>query len=163
MDNCFDESSEVQNIVIWIEQLGSDDKVQETEAIRALSAIGAPAIPFLIQALHDIDRWYNAVQVLVDIGAPAVDALIACLSVPKMDSFAFEALTRIGKPAVLPLIQVLQSSQAAAQSWAALALGFIGDTRAIEALTHVLQDNNVDVREEVQEALARIRSSPENG
>lgn len=153
------EAYEEQQILMWIEQLESDDNIKETEAIHALSAIGTPAIPFLIQALYDIDRWYNASQTLITIGAPAVDALIACLNVPVIDNFAFEALTRIGEPAVLPLIQVLQPSQEAARSWSALALGFIGDTRAIEALTNALQGDNAAVRREAKEALVHIKTN----
>ncbi|MEM8536194.1 MAG: HEAT repeat domain-containing protein [Chloroflexota bacterium] len=153
------EAYEEQQILMWIEQLESRDRAQATKAIRALSAIGTPAIPFLIQALHDIDRWHNAVQTLITIGAPAVDPLIACLSVPVIDNFAFEALTRIGESAVLPLIQVLQSSHKAAQAWAALALGFIGDIRAIEALINALQDDNAAVRKEAKKALVRIKTN----
>lgn len=69
---------------------------------------------------------------------------------------AVEALVKIGAPAVEPLIAALQHRDNAIRITSAKVLGQIGDGRAVKALTAALEDKNVDVRQAVTEALAKV-------
>ncbi|MGF1674094.1 MAG: HEAT repeat domain-containing protein [Rivularia sp. (in: cyanobacteria)] len=57
---------------------------------------------------------------------------------------------------VEPLINVLQEEYYLSRYWAAIALGYLGDDRAIPALNELLQDNNEMVREAAQNSLSQI-------
>lgn len=99
----------------------------------ALSRIGAPAIPALIEALkgEDIPKRAGAAKALGGMeaaAAPALPALIENLSNGDQDfrRELVEALSLIGAPAVKPLTEALASSDAKTREGAALALGQIG-------------------------------------
>ncbi len=92
------------------------------------------------------------------LGEPAVETLIEALR-----RFGWpetrEALAKIGKPAVEPLIQSLNHQASWTRFGAATALGEIGDERAVEPLTRLLNnENNEEVREATREALEKIRT-----
>jgi HEAT repeat protein len=91
--------------------LRSRDGLHRKAAREKLYEVGAPAVPALMQALHDTDeqmRW-EAAKTLTMIPDPrAADALVSVLK----DSFsirwlAAEALIKIGEPAIVPLIRGL--------------------------------------------------------
>jgi len=144
-----------------IDLLASDDVVVREQAITWLLQIREPAIPFLIHALHDSDRWHAAVETLVRIGQPAVEPLIGVLYDAPINTFAFEALTRIGEPAVPALLNVLHHPQREARFWVVEALGEIGDTRAIAPLKLVaLHDPNEEIQRNATRALAHMGVLP---
>ena len=71
-----------------------------------------------------------------------------------------EALARIGKPAVEPLIQSLEDYAAWARFGAATALGEIGDKKAVEPLTRLLEkENNEEIKEAAEKALEKINEN----
>jgi len=116
----------------------------------------------LIRLLHhsDPDVQYEAAGALGDIGDPrAVEPLIAAL---KNDEFsgvrwiAAEALCKLGAPAVDPLIGALQHHNDDVRWKAAVALGEIGDPRAVEPLIALLCDEDRFVKGRAAHALGLI-------
>jgi len=74
-----------------------------------------------------------------------------------------KVLVDIGSPVVMPLIDFLFDSNEKIRSHAAFALGRIGDARAIESLTFVLQnDSSKDVIRNAAEALEKTGKSAIN-
>lgn len=113
-----------------IEKLREVDADGRSEAIRAVAAMGAPAVPPLIEALND-DEWHvrqRAVETLGEIGDPrAVAPLLAMLKDTEwyVRRAAIQALDDLGagRPAVLPLIEALKDEEARVRRRAAEALG----------------------------------------
>ena len=66
-------------------------------------------------------------------------------------------LGKMGKQAVPALIDTLNSEKVEVRKCAAYALGRIGDSRAIHALTHALQDAHQGVAKWAANALKAIR------
>ena len=66
---------------------------------------------------------------------------------------------KIGEPAVEPLIKALEDEDGGVRSSAAVALGWMLDSRAVEPLNKVLiYDEDSDVREAAEDALLRLRT-----
>jgi HEAT repeat protein len=119
------------------------------------------ALPYLFEALrdHDSDRAGAARRVLILIGTPALDELITVL--------------RDRNPEY-PEREVRQELELSKENWmfrcgneppppildprrlAAIALGEIGDARAIEPLTEALADQNLALRADAERALAKL-------
>jgi HEAT repeat protein len=119
------------------------------------------ALPYLFEALrdHDSDRAIAAKRVLILIGTPAVDELIKVL--------------RDRNPEY-PEREVKQELERSKENWmfrcgneppppildprrlAAIALGEIGDGRAVEPLTEALADQNLALRADAARALAKL-------
>lgn len=145
------------------------EPVQERIA-KVFERIGKPAVEPLCEVLLDYypnsDRG-NAIvaETLGNIGdtravEPLIDAL--CQSEDEFEEEVIEeALVKIGKPAVEPLIKALQQEDELYCRWGlAKVLGDIGDGRAVEPLTELLEDedDDEDVREAVKKALEEIKS-----
>ena len=85
----------------------------------------------------------------VKFGKPAVESLIAVLEDEDADvsQQAAEALGKTGQPAVEPLIAALDEHVSPnVRTYAATALGMIGDARAVEPLIAALKDGDSHVR-----------------
>jgi HEAT repeat protein len=67
-----------------------------------------------------------------------------------------DALVKIGPPAVEPLIGVLKVENARMRSFAAEALGELGDKRAVKPLVAMLKDEDEEVRRSATEALRKL-------
>ncbi len=93
------------------------------------------AVPFLIEAMGDSFWWYER----EDASGPLL-----------------EALEKFGAQAVGPLIGALTDSEGAVRRNAAVLLGRIGDTRAVEALGMTLYDMHYEVGKAAAESLARF-------
>ncbi|HTE17482.1 MAG TPA: HEAT repeat domain-containing protein [Armatimonadota bacterium] len=113
--------------------------------VRAAAALGAMqdsrAVPPLVAALGD-EQWEvreEAVKALVLMGEPAVQALCAALRQGDLRGRAAEVLGKIGEPAVVPLCAVLKGEDRAASLQAAITLGQIRDTRAVDDLGEALR------------------------
>jgi HEAT repeat protein len=143
-----------------LDGLASRDSVVREQTITAFVQLGEPAIPFLVDALHDIERWYTAVETLVRIGQPAVEPLIGVLNQASIDVFAFEALYRIGEPAVPALLAALHHPSRNVRSWVISVLGEIGDMRAIAPLQLARDDPDAEIRRSATRALERIKGLP---
>ena len=94
----------------------------------------------------------RAIELLIDTfqtkGAAAVETPITMGAV--------RALRVIGEPAVEPLIEALQNEIPTMRKRAAIALGEIGDKRAVEPLTSLLGDKKSFVREATEDALEKL-------
>ncbi len=151
-----DDGSTIEQL---IQALGDSDSDVKWHASQALAKIGAPAVEPLIQALSDRDsnvRQY-AVLALGNIGdTSTIEQLIQALGDSDSDVkwYAIQALAKIGAPAVEPLVQALSDNSICGN--AVLALGSIGDARAIGPLIRMLGSDNNDIQRVAAEALRRI-------
>jgi HEAT repeat protein len=68
----------------------------------------------------------------------------------------WDELVRLGKPIVEILIDALKDEYDLVRMKAAMALGEIGDERALEPLTQILNDKFEDVQKRAKEALEKI-------
>ena len=113
--------------------LKSKDFLVRRKAAGALGKIGdARALEPLIQVLKNGDRDWHVVR------------------------GAAEALGEIGKPVFEPLMQALKDEDPIVRTGVAVALGRIGDARAVEPLIQALKDDWGGVRFEAAEALGKI-------
>ena len=132
-------------------------------ALRALGAIGKPAVEPLICALedeHETVRW-AAANALGEIGdARAVEPLIQALRDENrlVRSGALVALGKMGKPAVEPLIRALADKNSGVRWWVVATLRTVGDERAIEPLKQALEDEDALVRSAAKGALWEIKA-----
>ncbi len=111
--------------------LGANGASTRRRTSWALIAIGDPAIPYLMSALRDINKFARerAAMVLGWIGS---------------------------KKAVVPLSWALDDTNPEVRKMAAWALGKIGEDSAIEALEETLNDQDTGVAEYAKEAIQRL-------
>lgn len=116
----------------------------------------------LIKALGhtDLDVQYLAVEALGDLQDPtAIHPLVTMLSEDQYSALRWksaEALVKIGKDSVEPLIVLLGHPDGDVRWKAAIALGEIGDVRAIDPLIGLLRDQDRYVKGRVAVALGMI-------
>jgi HEAT repeat protein len=139
----------------------SADPDERWWAVRALAAVGAPAVAELVAALEDPDPDVRACAVvgLAELGpAAAVSGLMARLADPSayVARLAADALGRCGQPAVQPLIVALGSGDPATRVGAARALSVLQAPEAIPALFSALDDPSAAVAYYAEEALERM-------
>ncbi len=149
-------------------QLRSNDSSKRLQAVEKLEQSGSKhAVAMLIDALRGLygyrDVPERAFMALVKIGPAAVEPLIAVLEGyfhQDVKKRAVEALVKIGTAAVEPLSAVLKDKDKDnywdVQSRVAMALGNIGDARAVEPLIAALKDSHTIVQWNVVEALEKI-------
>lgn len=145
-----------------IKALKDNDPWVRLEAAKALGKIGDQrGIDLLIEALGDYYLRNTAVRALVEIGEPAIEPLSRALRDRDIggQEGAAEALMKIGKPAVEVLIEALRD-KACRRDIVALALGEIGDIRAIPYLREALDDVNPTVCKAAVLALEEIGKPP---
>jgi len=152
-----------------------EDSDVRSNAARALGKIGdARSVEPLIRALEDSNESFRsaAAEALGDIGdARSVEPLIGALDrwcyetlksgfaaiVGASEWGASHALVKLGSAAVEPLHRVLSSGRSSnLRSFAASALGHIGDARSVEPLIDALADPSDDVKKGVISALVDI-------
>ncbi len=164
----------IRNIMIWltIHRLRSSSPDTRTAAARKLGESGVRhAVPSLLRTLQDEDAAVRtaAAEALARIPHPAAaDPLATALegaATPRMGKTETgvgefkalaEALAAQGKDAAQPAIRLLASQHKDARLWAAWALGRIGSSAAVSALTACLEDRRSDVRSEAALALGAI-------
>ncbi len=134
----------------------------------ALTAVGKPAVPALIDALTHDEWWVRdtAVETLGDIGLEAEDAvpyLIKALGdesrqVRRHASEALGITSQTGSKAVPALIDLLRDNDEVIRRNSVLALARVGSNahEAISALKDTLSDQDRYVRGKSLEALRRI-------
>lgn len=120
------------------------------------------AVPALVGALSD-SSWIvvdSAVSALGSIGVPAVDPLLAVLRNPSggltVDYQIARGLAAMGRQAVPRLTAALSDPSPNLQKWSAVALGEIGDPRAVEGLKRLANTAGPDIRWVAQEQLRRL-------
>lgn len=128
-------------------------------------AIGEPAIPPLIEALHDKKTRQTAATALGHIGVKAVPALIEALKEGgEVGIFAVSALHEIGRPAAEPLLDALRNSpDAEVRAGCAKALQKAGQgvEGAVPALMAALKDDSEKVKSAAGRALAILGKDAE--
>jgi HEAT repeat protein len=114
-----------------------DPKIEVRQAAaKALGSTQHPAaVPYLMEALRDPFWWYEREMQAGDL---------------------FTAIEHMGGMAVEPLIEALKDNEGAVRKYAAVLLGRIGDSRAIEPLGMALYDLHHDVGKASAEALVNF-------
>ena len=140
----------------------------QLDAVFALSAVGRPAVPHLVELLDEKDWWLRAAaaDVLGDLGTTASDTVPHLTRVLDDEAEwvrrnAVEALGNIG-PAAAEAVPALSRRLQDSESWirhnAALALAKIGPTatEAVPALRKNIDDEDRYARANAAVALERI-------
>ena len=140
----------------------------QLDAVFALSAVGRPAVPHLVELLDENDWWLRAAaaDVLGDLGTTASDTVPHLTRVLDDEAEwvrrnAVEALGNIG-PAAAEAVPALSRRLQDSESWirhnAALALAKIGPTatEAVPALRKNIDDEDRYARANAAVALERI-------
>jgi len=114
-----------------------DPKIEVRQAAaKALGNTAHPAaLPYLMEALHDSFWWYEREYAAVDL---------------------LHAIEKMDGAAVDPLIKALEDKEGTVRKFAAILLGKLGDSRAIETLRMTLYDMHHDVGRAAAESLARF-------
>ncbi|NDJ53571.1 MAG: HEAT repeat domain-containing protein [Chloroflexi bacterium] len=112
-----------------------------------------------VRALKDKDQRLAAIQSLMEMGPEAVPALITALE--DRNRFVRESAAHVlghsrDRRAVLPLCAALADSEAAVRQVAAYALGRLNDVRAVPSLMFALRDIKQPVVDAAAFALSHI-------
>jgi HEAT repeat protein len=114
-----------------------DPKIEVRQA--AAKALGdskhPEAVPYLMQALRDSFWWFEREDIVKDL---------------------LSAIEKMGQPVVEPLIEALADKEKTVRKYAAIMLGNLKDTRAIEELGMTLYDLHDEVSLIAAESLAQI-------
>ena len=156
----------IKAIAALIEKL-PEDYSSSHSVVKALSSIGGPAAPLLLQEFkkdkQEGKRRFTAYRVLVDLGSPAIPVLIRAL---KDDSeevrfYAVGALSRIGtasQAAIGALIEKLEDTNKSMRRNAVFALLALDPKRieALPVLIEVLREGNISFGRRAATALGRM-------
>jgi bilin biosynthesis protein len=155
--------------------LGEEDTTYRRAAVKTLGAIGADTVAPLVAALLNSDNVTirgSAAKALAQVAVnypeePFPEVGIQGLKValndanPVVHIAAVMALGQIGTPVVDILVEALQTTDNPALAISLVnALGSIGDSRGVEVLTALTQDDSADsyVRETATSALSRLET-----
>ncbi|MEB3178033.1 MAG: HEAT repeat domain-containing protein [Nostocaceae cyanobacterium] len=155
--------------------LDEEDTTYRRAAVKALGAIGVDAVPPLVEALLNSDNVTvrgSAAKALAQVALNYPDVPFPSVGVqglrsalndanPVVHIAAVMALGEIGSPVVDVLIEALQTTDNPALAISIVnALGSIGDSRGVEVLTAIAQDENADsyVREAATSSLSRLET-----
>ena len=151
---------------ILITDAGEDAAWARIKAAWALAAIGEKSIPLLTNALRDNEESTRrrAGWALIKIGNPSVKLLISSLR--EINKFTRERVAQtlgwIGdERAVNSLLWALKDEEPSVVSAAAWALGRIGSPAALSELQSLVNNENIDIRENAVEAGQRILANKE--
>ncbi|MDY7024267.1 MAG: HEAT repeat domain-containing protein, partial [Cyanobacteriota bacterium] len=138
------EATTTAEVIAQIEQLNTGNRQNRLSAVKTLKKIGSPAIPVLIEALHDrdVNVRKNAAFALGSMGAEATEAVPALLSALKDADQAVRmdvavALRHIGptspdilNSAIADLTLALNDENPQVRQGAAFGLGILGNNAA---------------------------------
>ncbi len=153
--------------------LGEEDVVYRRAAVKALGFIGPDSVPSLVESLLNSDNVTiraSCAKALAQIAvnhrevpfpAEGIQGLKAALNDPNpvVHIASVMALGEIGSPVLDILVENLQTTDNPALAVAIVnALGSMGDSRAVEVLTALTNDQSADsyVRESATSALSRL-------
>jgi HEAT repeat protein len=148
----------------WYDRWQPERRTRSIHAIADLGAGATPAISALIAVMEDEDEEITgwADEALTRIGAPAIPALINAMNgydeYDTMPWLVAGVLSGMGAPAVSALVDALLEPNDVMRQSAALALGNMPDAAAtaVPALVEALQDQNDIVRRSVVQALGNM-------
>jgi len=122
----------------------------------ALVNLGEPAIKPLLERLKDknVHVQEDVADVLSQLHyLPSdLDAKVTFLILLQ----SWDKLIELGAPAVAPLLGCLKDEDSSRRQGAALALGELGDKRAVDPLIACLQDDSVDVKKNAAKSLGEL-------
>jgi HEAT repeat protein len=122
----------------------------------ALVNLGEPAIKPLLERLKDknVHVQEDVADVLSQLHyLPSdLDAKVTFLILLQ----SWDKLIELGTPAVAPLLGCLKDEDYSRRQGAALALGELGDKRAVDPLIACLQDDNADVKKSATKSLGEL-------
>ena len=154
------DSGAVEPLLQTLKNTDSHLRVASAEAVGTLK--DPQAIDPLLTALQDENRAVRravtlALGKLRDVRT--VSSLVKALQDPdwEVQNNAARALEAIGEPAIDPLFQTLNDESKYLRRAAVRILGKIGDIRAEEPLTKLLQNEDRELQIAVKEALAKIK------
>ena len=154
------------NIESLIEDLKDENSFTRANAALSLGNTGdSKAIEPLIEALRDENSFVrqNAATALGHIGdSQAIEPLIEVILKDKIDfvkQVAAKALANIGELSFEPLLKMLGNEDGNVRKNAAMALGLIGDAKAVEPLIEALKDEHTGVRQNAAAALGLIKDT----
>ncbi len=153
--------------------LGEEDVVYRRAAVKALGAIGTDSVPSLVESLLNSDNVTirgSCAKALAQIAfnhpevpfpEEGIQGLKKALNDPNpvVHIASVMALGEIGSSAFDVLVEVLKSTDNIALAIAIInALGSMGDNRAEEVLTMLIDDESADpyIRESATSALSRL-------
>lgn len=112
-----------------------------------------PRLEYIIEQMH-----LPEIDVESVVTAHDVEGLIKALdySIPQVKDRVIQALVEIGKPAVQPLILALNDDKSNVREAAVETLGRIEDPVSVEPLIQRLQDEDIGIRINIGNALAKI-------
>ncbi|HMF17130.1 MAG TPA: HEAT repeat domain-containing protein, partial [Gemmataceae bacterium] len=151
-----------------IKALGDKNEDVRQAAVEAVSKMGQPAVPALIEALENTDHVVrnHAAQALGEIGADAKAAIPGLKKLMLAEdaaekgtlNLAADALGKIGKDAIGALNDALKDNRENVRVVSLAALGRVG-APAVPALVDALGDKRVDVRRMAAQVLMPMRIS----
>jgi bilin biosynthesis protein len=149
-----------------IQDLKSTDEFVKEEAVGLLEFNAKDSLEPLIKALNDSDKEIRkgAAHVLGIIGdSKAIEPLIKTLSDKNklVRREASTALSHMGKEAVDPLIKTLQDPDWKVRGAAVWALGAIGDSKAVNEVEKLLNDEKNFVVVGARYALDKLTNKKE--
>jgi len=164
---CSDRVPEVKDAAYWQGKFAKGD----SEAMKALSAEGAAALPTLQTLLQDESETVvqNAAMTLGDLGAdaaPAIPALLDAMGRFPGNPFIAQTLKELKSAAVPAMIEVLKGDNAELKAQVAKVIGGVGTEGepALPVLIDILEGNDPDpVKLEVIGAVAAISVKAVNG
>ncbi|NTW88581.1 MAG: HEAT repeat domain-containing protein [Desulfobulbaceae bacterium] len=118
----------------------------DEQAVQALVLIGAPAVPYLIEALKSANTWLHAAEALAQIGQPAIKPLINLLKEADYSNLAFHALTSSGEHALSAFSEALEHEDIETRMWAIIGLQYIQDETAVQRILQALSDREPRIR-----------------
>ncbi len=140
----------------------SDSEVRASAALALGWSGNVAAVPALVGSLAD-EAWQvvdSAVTALGDIGVDAIPPLVAVLrdatSPPTVCYQISRAFLAMGRKAVPELTAALADANTGVATWCAVALGEIGDQRAVQPLEELADRSDAQVRWVVEEQLRRL-------
>ncbi len=162
-----------------MDNLTSEDMVYRRASVRALGAIGLPAVTALIETLNtsnDETARASCVKALAQVAVQSEegtfpDAGMEALNQgmedenPVVQLASVMALGQVGLPALDILITAMKTTENVAVATSiANTLGSINDPKSVAALQEVIDDDTTDpyVKELAQSSLGRMKMFPTN-
>lgn len=149
------------NLLKNTELINFDDRLIDLIFLEIWS-IGTQAVPAITNLLFDSNeeiRKEAAVTLGLIADSRAVRALAQALcndTSEEVKNCASEALAKIGFPAVNTLLMVIKDQNPVVRELGAKALGEIGDRQALQPLTRLLSDIDLEVQKEANIAIEKI-------
>lgn len=154
------EVSQIARSILARAKTTQRERSRDTDAINALVATAT-------DASADYGARQAAVNTLIEqhgeFAVPALAAMLADSDNVDGQIHAISVLSQLHSVAVLPLIESLKSTNDLAVQNAAAALLLIGDARALPIMTHLANDDRVNISTIARKFVAKMAAKMSNG